>query len=656
MAIEYIFVSCDIISHSAEPSLERQRDNIAAINKIVEHQLHQSPDGRIIWASGGDGGHVAYPVQQSNVHLAIQLACELRLWSIQNCVNLRITGNSGKAESIQGADGRTQLVGPGINLTGRLLPFGDQSRIILTDGFLHHARIENDEQYFIHDEREINPTNLPSIKVFLLSLRNQFQSTWYTKIRPTDRQTLKYAIEANDTFEVIYRSKKLLDINPNDNFAQDALQMLPLIRKKMHSNFIHDFLYDESFVLDVVRASTLIERRFYETICEEGDHGTTMFLILKGQIGVIFQKSENKSKLYSPPPDFIMYSGDLVGELAFALNRRRTATLICLEETALLAFDRAELEKKINITEYGSVCLRNLDRKLRTRVIENFWNRSGYFPTETVKYEGMSEQSTSEELVAPWLKLVEHAELDAIYFENVEKINISDYKADFSGLSVLASGQIQSTDKTRILNGEDYPILLANFQQANLNFREEGNYTLKGDIKILNITKNGFKKLGGVHYDKIIDQLTDYLSKKSKIHSMKLYDVFISYNSKDREIARQLGDKLQNHISVWFDEWEIRPGSIFQSDLEKIANTCKSAIILIGYDGLGKWEEMEIRALLSQFVDRKIPIIPVLLPDASNELKLPTFLYQFKFVNLRSGINDAAIKELLWGITGIKSH
>ena len=39
-----------------------------------------------------------------------------------------------------------------------------------------------------------------------------------------------------------------------------------------------------------------------------------------------------------------------------------------------------------------------------------------------------------------------------------------------------------------------------------------------------------------------------------------------------------------------------------------------------------------------------------------NELKLPAFLNQFKFVDLRSGINDAVIKELLWGITGIKSN
>ena len=53
-----------------------------------------------------------------------------------------------------------------------------------------------------------------------------------------------------------------------------------------------------------------------------------------------------------------------------------------------------------------------------------------------------------------------------------------------------------------------------------------------------------------------------------------------------------------------------------------------SAIVFIGKNGFGPWRQSEIRAFLSEFVNRDCPVIPVILPDAETIPELPIFLRQ----------------------------
>ena len=61
-----------------------------------------------------------------------------------------------------------------------------------------------------------------------------------------------------------------------------------------------------------------------------------------------------------------------------------------------------------------------------------------------------------------------------------------------------------------------------------------------------------------------------------------------------------------------------------------------------------------MRAFLEQSVKRKLPVIPVLLPNAPIKLELPLFLQSFTWVDLRGGLTVQALDRLEWGITGIK--
>ncbi|MFO1434729.1 MAG: SUMF1/EgtB/PvdO family nonheme iron enzyme [Candidatus Competibacteraceae bacterium] len=134
------------------------------------------------------------------------------------------------------------------------------------------------------------------------------------------------------------------------------------------------------------------------------------------------------------------------------------------------------------------------------------------------------------------------------------------------------------------------------------------------------------------------------------------FDVFLSHNSRDKPTVRQLAEALQRRgLKVWLDEWELVPGRPWQEALEEIIQTTRSAAVLVGKDGLGPWEIPEMRGCLSEFVGRKLPVIPVLLPDAPSQPKLPLFLTGFTWVDLRAaGLSETNLDRLEWGITGCK--
>jgi hypothetical protein len=133
------------------------------------------------------------------------------------------------------------------------------------------------------------------------------------------------------------------------------------------------------------------------------------------------------------------------------------------------------------------------------------------------------------------------------------------------------------------------------------------------------------------------------------------FDVFLSHSSKDKPAVRQLTKALQlRGLQVWLDEEELVPGRPWQEALEEIIQNARAAAVLVGRDGLGPWERPEMRACLRQFVNRGLPVIPVLLPDAPSKPELPLFLQDFTWVDLRGGLTDDGLKRLKWGITGVK--
>ena len=64
------------------------------------------------------------------------------------------------------------------------------------------------------------------------------------------------------------------------------------------------------------------------------------------------------------------------------------------------------------------------------------------------------------------------------------------------------------------------------------------------------------------------------------------FDTFLSHNSKDKPIVRQLADALvARGMRPWLDELELVPGRPWQEALEDIIQTTKTAVVMFGSAG-----------------------------------------------------------------------
>ncbi|MCI0654372.1 MAG: TIR domain-containing protein [Methylococcaceae bacterium] len=132
------------------------------------------------------------------------------------------------------------------------------------------------------------------------------------------------------------------------------------------------------------------------------------------------------------------------------------------------------------------------------------------------------------------------------------------------------------------------------------------------------------------------------------------FDVFLCHNSEDKPEIRAIADDLENRgIKVWLDEREIRPGTIWQSVLEEQISTIKSVAVFVGQSGIGPWQSIEIRAFITEFVERECPVIPAILPSANTKPQLPVLLKNLHYVDFRDSNTDPT-ELLIWGITGQK--
>ena len=133
------------------------------------------------------------------------------------------------------------------------------------------------------------------------------------------------------------------------------------------------------------------------------------------------------------------------------------------------------------------------------------------------------------------------------------------------------------------------------------------------------------------------------------------FDVFLAHNSADKPQVRAIASELRKRgLKPWLDEEQIPPGELFQEAIQRAIPQIESAAICIGPQGLGKWQVIELQALISQFINKGSRVIPVLLPGVDNIPDNLLFLKQFNGVNFKDIDDDTALAQLEWGITDIK--
>jgi len=128
------------------------------------------------------------------------------------------------------------------------------------------------------------------------------------------------------------------------------------------------------------------------------------------------------------------------------------------------------------------------------------------------------------------------------------------------------------------------------------------------------------------------------------------FDVFLCYNPPDKDTVKKIAQQLK---LPWLDEGELRPGMPRLPGIEEQIGKCKSAAVFVGKNDRGPWQDMEIDAVLRNFVNReqKCPVIPVILPGCVDTPKLPLFLEGMTWTDFRQRESEP-MTSLIWGITG----
>jgi WD40 repeat protein len=130
------------------------------------------------------------------------------------------------------------------------------------------------------------------------------------------------------------------------------------------------------------------------------------------------------------------------------------------------------------------------------------------------------------------------------------------------------------------------------------------------------------------------------------------YDVFLCYNSRDRQVVEQIASRLkEKKVRPWLDSWDLRPGDRWLDKLAEIIGSVKAAAVFVGPHQTGQYQNLEIPAVIRQSIESGIRVIPVILPEAQSEPRWSTFLEDFHRVDFRMRAPDPMV-SLVYGITG----
>ncbi|NMB36093.1 MAG: toll/interleukin-1 receptor domain-containing protein [Firmicutes bacterium] len=133
-----------------------------------------------------------------------------------------------------------------------------------------------------------------------------------------------------------------------------------------------------------------------------------------------------------------------------------------------------------------------------------------------------------------------------------------------------------------------------------------------------------------------------------------LYDIFLSYHRVDLPAVKIIAKLLiKRKLKPFLDKWNLTPGQPWLTEIEEALHSSRAFGVFIGPKGIGPVQVAEMRAALHRkFQHKGYPVIPILLPGSnpSSHQRLPTFLVQQTWIDLRSNLRDQTELQRLIGL------
>jgi hypothetical protein len=594
-------VSCDIFGHYSSTS-RVQVARVAAINEIVASTIELCEPGDVVWLSGGDGGHIVFRQDQWQ-DAALRLIFQLRQWSDAEGVPLRITGHRGEIAYIRGADGRVQPVGQGINDAGWLLTQSSREGVVVSDAFrrgIESSAVEPPVEF--HEPRTVPGRDDVPRLLFLMST-DRVRSSWIDSTQG-DRAALKLSVRQDGGWDVLYFAKRIWQVHSADREVAVALESVKLHhlrytdgRSPVDVNPFFAHLQPDELE-EVLRLGQLVERKRGDVICRHGEAGDTMFVILRGQVGVY--NSEGEGFDGSPEPKHVHRRGEIVGELAYALSRNRTADLVALSDVALLSFNNADLQSRMSSNQVGATTSRQVSTFVNYRVLQHVGDNAPYL---------LGPRRTGPLAIGPrgWPQtlsgLRKYCELITVD-TRVLDLTLNDLPRSDSqhrGLCILAAGVLQADDV--LLDGADFPVLWVD--APNLLPLRPRTYRVQDEpVKVLQIAAEGIDQLAPRQREALRKALPRAVSRRPSKHE---FDVFLCHSKRDSTVVSEIRGRLtEAGITSWIDDEHLKPGVPVTQTIEQGLRSSRFLLACVSANfAESAWAQREFRTVLHLDVKRR---------------------------------------------------
>ena len=133
------------------------------------------------------------------------------------------------------------------------------------------------------------------------------------------------------------------------------------------------------------------------------------------------------------------------------------------------------------------------------------------------------------------------------------------------------------------------------------------------------------------------------MKRRGKSDTTKRYQVFLSYATDDKEIARRIVDKLHEQgVRVWFDTFELRPGDSIAKAIDDAISASDYLVVLLSPSSVNSvWVQAELAAAFSRdLASRDITLLPVLIADC----EIPLLLASYQYLDLRTDFEQGVAR------------
>ena len=635
-------ISCDIIGHARERQSRGHLDELKSLNLTVKRILDDAGDANAAWASRGDGGHIV--IYRADWHqTALSAITALHRWSTDNLTPLRIIAHHGPIETFEGADGRPEFAGESINLVGRIGQLASDRQVVVTKAFKEGLDSLGSESPLYPDQFVLDTDDFGPVAIFFLSVGDTSEP-FGDRDSSNDHTLLADALKRHASWKVIYHAKRLLELHDGDLDALSALRSLT--RRELafvsrdsgltEANPIFQSL-NKPQTARFIQAAHLVERRAGQILCNFGDTGETMFIILNGAVGVILPGKTL--------PEFLLRSGEIVGELAFAMHQPRTATLRCLSQTSLLSFDPRSLQARLAHSPGGRSAFTKIREFLKLRVLRYICTNLGFLV-------GTDGRGPLANVLEPWEELAEYAEI----FEKTAGKRIIMGRDEFvrEGIYILLAGKIKDLHNGEIckegglrVNDKEARLSIIHWNVPGRFVKGEAEYDITNDIVVMYIGVEAFSSFVDreITYD-VWERLRKYLVKEFA------YDVFLSYTRDDKEKALRWLKRFKNRRwKVFMDEGGGGPDGFREAIVSAIREALFFVPLISGNvvsrDDARNWVRWEIEKRKEMFELNRTNIVPVQLASVD----VTGLVDGFKIVEGGGQNEEHALEEVVMTIT-----